>query len=88
MVLNNKGQMISIFFLMMIGVIMFILAFALAPPLKNSADSSRANMNCSNSSISTDKKVTCGVTDITTPFVVLVILGLAGAAFGAKLVVG
>lgn len=88
MALNNKAQVIGMFFLFMAGIIIFILAFALAPTFKNSSDTSRANMNCNNASISTDQKVVCTTIDISTPMIVAIILGLGTVAFGAKLLIG
>lgn len=85
MALNKKAQT-GLFFLLMIGIVMFILAFALASPLIDTSNSARENLNCSNLSIQTYQKVTCGVVDIVSPWMIGLILGLGGMALGAKLV--
>lgn len=84
---NNKGQT-GVFFLFMIGIVLFILGFSLASPLAISSAQAMGNLNCSNSSISTDTKVLCGVIDITAPFMVGIIMGLAGMVLCAKLIGG
>ena len=81
---NKKGQ-IGFFFLLMIGITMFILAFALSSALVTSNSQARSNMDCNNESISVDQKITCGVVDIIAPWVIGLIVGLGGVAFGAKL---
>lgn len=85
MVMNKKGQM-GFFFLFMIGITLFIVGFSLAPALIKSSDSTRSNLNCSNSSIDPSQKVTCGVVDIIAPWVTGLILGFGGMALGAKLI--
>ena len=84
MAINKKGQM-GMFFLFMIGVVMFIIGLSLSSVLVSSNNQVRTNMDCSNTTISTDRKVTCGVVDVIAPLVIGTIFGLAGLAFGAKL---
>lgn len=84
----DRHAQTSFFFLFMIGIVLFILAFALASPLMTNSNQVRTNLNCSNSSISTDQKVTCGIVDITTPWLIGLILALGGVAFTAKLLLG
>lgn len=81
--MNKKGQ--GFFFLLMIGVVMFILGFALAKPLISTSSDVRTNMNCSNTSLSTDQKVNCGVVDIISPWFVGLVLGLGGMVITSKL---
>lgn len=82
--MNKKGQT-EFFFLFMVGITMFILGFALSSVLITNNSQVRSTLGCSNSSISTDQKVTCGVIDIIAPAIIGIIFGLAGLAFGAKL---
>ena len=84
---NKKGQFAP-FFLFMIGIIILIIAFSLASPLIKSSNTARSGMDCNNESLSTGQKITCTVTDITSPFVVAVLLGLGGLALGSKLIGG
>jgi len=76
------------FFLFMASIVIFILAFALAPSLSKSSNQAQSNMNCSNASIDASQKVACTTTDISTPFVVAIILGLAIISLGAKILIG
>lgn len=85
MVLSKRGQT-GLFFLMMIGIIMFIIGLALAKPLVTNANQVMSNMDCNNASIDTSTKITCGVIDISSPFVVGIILALAGMTLGARLI--
>lgn len=86
MVLNNRGQAMGFFFLLMVGIVMFILGFALASPLVKSSAQAMTNLDCNNSSISTDQKVTCGVVDIIAPWVIGIIFGMGGLVLGSKLI--
>lgn len=83
--MNNRGQA-GYFYLMMIGIVLFILGFELASALVTNSTNVRTNLDCGNSSISVDQKVTCGVVDIIAPLVTGLIFGLGGIAFGAKIV--
>jgi hypothetical protein len=87
MALNKRGQE-GIFFMFMIGIVIIILSLALATPLIKSSNQVRTTMDCDNSSISTDRKVSCGVTDIVTPTFTAILLGLGALGFGAKVVFG
>lgn len=81
--MNKSGQFLPFFFLM-IGIIIFIIAIRLAAPLIHSSDSVRTQMDCSNDSISTDKKIACTTTDVVTPFIIAVIIGIGAIAFSVK----
>lgn len=83
--LTKKGQT-GIFFLFMVGILMFILGFALASPLITNSNTVRTNLDCSNSSIDVGQKVTCGVVDVVAPWIIGLIFGFAGMAIGAKLI--
>ncbi len=82
--MNKKGQTAIVFF--MIGLVVAILALALAPAVKQATDTARnqssnnsVGLDCSNNSISNFDKATCVVTDITLPYFIGFLLLLAGA---------
>lgn len=82
---NKRGQFQQ-FYLFMIAVIIFILAFALITPLTNSSGQIMTDLNCSNSSIPYYQKITCTVVDIIPAWIIALILSLGGAAFAAKFI--
>ena len=82
--MNKKGQLIIVTF--MIGLVIVILALALAPALqsqitdaRNVSTNSSIGLNCGNESISNFDKATCTATDITLPYFVGFLLLMAGA---------
>ena len=81
--MNKRGQ--TVFFLLMIGVVFFILGLALTPILTNavSESTSSSELNCSNvSSLSDQDRANCTSCDIM-PFLFFgTILGLAGILVG------
>lgn len=87
MVLNKKAQS-QPFFLFMIGVIIFLLVFGLVGSLIKNSNKVRSDMDCGNSSISTQDKINCTTVDVVAPFILAVIIGLAGVAFTARLIGG
>lgn len=82
---NKRGQF-QPFYLFMIAVIIFILAFALITPLTNSSGQIMTGLNCSNSSIPYYQKITCTVVDIIPAWIIALILSLGGTAFAAKFI--
>jgi len=89
---GKKGQII--FYSLMVGVVVFIVALALASPITDSIGSvmnetsgDLVGLNCT----STDSnfiKATCVVTDITPFYFIGFLLFLAGAIVTAKWMVG
>ena len=84
--MNNRGQF-QPFFLLMVGIIIFILAFSFASPLINSSIQIQSDMNCSTATDYTDK-IPCTIADLSTPFIIAIIIGLGGTAITAKLLGG
>lgn len=89
--MNNKGQIIIVTF--MIGLVVAILALALAPAVKQFTDDARnestdssIGLDCDNDSISNFKKAGCVATDITLPYFVGFLLLLAGAIVTGRLI--
>jgi len=80
--MNKRG--FGIFFLLMMGVVFFILGLALAPALKDTVQESTnvSYLDCSNSSISDQNKAVCTSLEIMTPAYIGVIFGLAALILG------
>jgi len=80
--MNNKGQ--TIFFILMLGVLFFVLALALAPSVHSIVGESMDShlLNCSNSSISDQSKAVCTSLDMTSFLFTGVLFGLAGLLIG------
>jgi len=81
-----------VFYLMMLAVIVIILAIALANPLKEFVNDARApssdtavGLDCNNSTISDFQKAQCTLTDLSLPYFIIGLVGLAGIIIGAKL---
>lgn len=80
------------FYLLMLGTVVVVLALALAHPVRQHIDNVRAantettqGLDCSNTSISDYQKGQCVLTDMSTPYFIFGMLGIAGAVVGAKL---
>ena len=82
---NRKGQVL--FYAFMVGLVVIILALALAPAIKQSTDTARNtdNMDCDNSSISDFQKGACISTDMTLFYFVGGLIFIGGVIFTAKI---
>ena len=82
--LNKKGQVA--FVSLMIGIVLFILALALAPPLNQVVTGDDVmgvnGLDCSNASISNQDKAICTETDTIQPLWFFVVAGLGILAIG------
>ena len=92
MVLNNKGQ--AFFVSLMLAIVIFILALALAGPLKSFTDNARGpnnetnqGLDCTNSSITDFDKANCIATDMFLPYFIGFLIVLGGAVLAAKLLI-
>jgi hypothetical protein len=85
--MNKKGQF-PVFYLFMIGVIIFLLTFGIASSLVKNSDQVSTDMDCSNVSISTTEKISCTVVDTVVPFFLAIIIGLGGMVMVAKVAGG
>ena len=89
---NKKGQVF--FFALMLGIVILVLALALAGPVKDQVDSIRntttdeggEGLDCINSSISDFDKGACVVADLTIFHFVGGLIFIAGAIIIAKLI--
>lgn len=89
----NKGGRIVLG--LMLATVFVILAFALAPAIKETVDEARntttdtrIGLDCDNSSITDEAKAACVVTDLSLPYFIAVVIGLAGMIIGASIVFG
>ena len=92
MVLNKRGQM---FYTIMLGLVVIIIALAIAPVVLSFVNDARAptsdtavGLDCGNSSISDYQKGQCVLTDLATPYFFFGLLAIAGIVIGAKLYFG
>ena len=88
---NNKGQVI--FYALMVGLVIAILALALAPAVqesinlaRNQSTDSSIGLDCDNESISNFDKAACVTTDITLPYFIGFLIFLAGAVVLGRMV--
>lgn len=80
---GKKGT--AIFFVLMMGIVFFVLGLAIAPAIQEVTWESTHNdyYNCSDSSISNQDKAVCTQTDAMMPLYVGIVFGLAGILIGA-----
>jgi hypothetical protein len=93
MALNRKGQVV--FFGLMLGVLIVVLALGITPVLKSFVDNARSpttdtsvGLDCNNESISDYQKSQCTITDLSLPYFFLGLIGIALLVIGAKAVIG
>lgn len=91
--MNKKGQVVL--YTLMLAVVLILLALALAPALTSIGGTIRADttdtqigLNCSNPNLDDYYKGTCMIHDLTTPFFIGAIIGIAGIVIGAKIIWG
>ena len=87
--MDKKAQVF--FYTFMIGITIFIIALALAFPVKQVVDTARSNssgdftgLNCSNPPDAYYRGA-CLISDITIPYFIIGLLAIGGAVIGAKL---
>ena len=79
--MNKKGT--TIFFMLMVGIIFFLLGLALAAGLQDTTTDSLSQLNCTsnyltNDSVTDVNKANCTAMDMQMPLYVGVLFGLAG----------
>jgi len=92
MEMNRKGQIV--FYGLMLGVTIIILALALAPAVKeftdaaqNTTDSIGGNgLNCTSLALSVYDKGACQITDLTLPYFIIGLLFIGGIIITAKFI--
>ena len=84
MVLLNKRGQTQVFFILMMGIIFFILGLALTPAISqtNSEVTNTAELNCSLDNLTKVQKSVCVQTDMFAPYYLGILLGLAGLILG------
>lgn len=89
--MNIKGQVIIYGF--MLGVVVILLALAIAGPFKiittnaQNQTSEIGGMDCSNESISNFDKLNCLAVDLSLPYVIGAFLAIGGIIFTAKILI-
>ena len=91
--MNNNGQIM--FYGLMLGVTIIILALAFAPVLKQFNDDARnvtsntqVGLDCNNASISDFNKAQCQIQDLSLPYFIIGIIAIGGIVMGAKAIMG
>jgi hypothetical protein len=89
--MNNKGQVQ--FYAFMVGIVVVILALALAFPTRQAVDTTMnqttddaLGMNCSNTSISSFDKIACYAADLTPFYFIGSLLMIGGIWLTAKII--
>ncbi len=68
---------------LMLAVVVFVLAIALASPLNNVAQEARSgDLNCSSETLDSFQKGACVQIDLIPPFIIFLLLGAAGVLLG------
>lgn len=84
--MNKKGQVQ--FYAYMVGLVIFILALALAYPIRQAADTAMSSQDCTNESLDGFGKINCYATDLVPFYFVGSLIFIAGIWFTAKVVFG
>ena len=84
MVMNKRGQVI--FVTLMIAIVVIVLALAFAFPVKEATTNARADMNCSDTTISNFDKAGCLASDLTLFYAIGGMLFLAGVIVSARII--
>lgn len=89
--MNNKGQVL--FYGLMLGLVIIVLALALAPAVVNQVNSARnatvgdtIGMDCANESISNFNKAACVATDVSIFYFIGGLIFIAGAIITARII--
>lgn len=89
--MNNNGQVV--FFALMLGICIIIVALGIIPVLKTFVDDARAptsdtavGLDCNNETISDYQKGQCMITDVSLPYFFLGLIAIALLVIGAKAV--
>jgi uncharacterized membrane protein len=84
--MNKKGSILI--YGMMLGLVVLILALALAPSVTEFATTSRTSLDCSNESISNFDRATCYVTDLSPFYFIGGLIFIGGAIVTSKILFG
>lgn len=81
----DKKAQTNILFILMMGIVFFILGLALTPAVTQTADEASHNdlLNCSNSTLTTTEHAICTQTDMFAPLFIGIIFGLAAMLIAA-----
>lgn len=90
--MNNHGQVL--FFSLMLGIVILVVALALAGPIKDSIDSARnattdegqVGLNCTSPVLSNYDKGACLVSDLSIFYFISGLIFIAGAIMVSKII--
>jgi hypothetical protein len=84
MVMNTRGQ--AVFVTFMIAIVIIVLALAFAFPVKEATTNARADMNCSDPTISNFDKAGCLASDLTLFYIIGGMIFIAGTVMAARVI--
>lgn len=82
--LNKKAQINSLYFAVIIGIMIFMVGMIFLNFLKPEITRARTSLDCTNSSITDGTKATCLIVDSVMPYIILLILSVAGGYITEK----
>lgn len=84
--MNNRGQTFMV--ALMIGIFVFMMAMVFIDPIADVITEARSatQLDCSNSSITDGMKSTCLIVDLTLPYFIGIVIAIAAALIGARLI--
>jgi len=86
---NKKGQLGSIGLVAIIAFMFFMCGMLFITPLEDSIDTARNDLNCTSvATISDGTKMTCLVTDIALPYILITIISISLSLVVTKFVGG
>jgi hypothetical protein len=80
--MNNKGQAVIVGLMIALVVILFILGTA--GLINQMSQEAQTNMNCADPAQNDSTKAGCFVTDLTSPYFILIGIGIAGMVIAAR----
>jgi len=84
--MRKKGSVLM--YGMMLGLVILILALALAPSVTQFTTTARTSLDCTNESISTFDRATCYATDLSPFYFIGGLIFIAGAIVTSKILFG
>ena len=81
--MNDKAQA-TFFLYFMLGVLVIVLSYSLAPSITQVANETRTEMDCNNESISDWTKGSCAINDVTPVYWIIALLAFAGIIIGGS----
>jgi len=86
---NKKGQIEHLGFAVIVAAMLFFCGMLFIAPIEGTIDSARTGLNCTGvgaAAISDGNKITCLAVDAAIPYIMIVILSLAGGYITSKFI--